>query len=103
MNKQFKQHVPATANLKLTDRLWFALCFILIVLLFLILSFVSGDWTQLIAVCSHCVWTAVWCWSLRRGGFAIAQLTGTVLLGLGHSFWSLLVRYFKRLKIQLTH
>ncbi|KAK6850436.1 hypothetical protein PG987_000070 [Apiospora arundinis] len=89
----FKKHVPATANLKLTDRLWFALCFTLIVLLFLILSFVSGDWTQLVAVCSHCVWTAVWCWSLRRGGVALAQLIGTVLLGLGQTFWFLLVLF----------
>ncbi|KAK8000495.1 hypothetical protein PG990_013095 [Apiospora arundinis] len=92
LSEQFKKHVPASANLKkLTDKLWFALCFTLFVLLFLVLSFVAGDWTQLVAVCSHCVWTAVWCWSLGRGSFALAQLMGTILLRLEHNFWFLLL------------
>ncbi|KAK6859015.1 hypothetical protein PG995_004868 [Apiospora arundinis] len=52
----FKKHVPATANLKLTDRL----CLVL---------------------------------EPPTRGVALAQLIGTVLLGLGQTFWFLLVLF----------
>ncbi|KAK8076100.1 hypothetical protein PG994_003372 [Apiospora phragmitis] len=95
LSEEAKKHIPTTAYLRnLTDRLWFALCFILFELLFFVLSFHAGCWAQLVALCSHCLWTAVWFWNLKRAGVAVVQLIATVVFGLGQDFFSLLLLAF---------
>ncbi|KAK6860985.1 hypothetical protein PG995_004621 [Apiospora arundinis] len=91
LSRAVTRHVPTPVYFhNILDSLWFASCLVLFESLFLSLSFISGQWTQLVAACFHCLWTVIWCWDLKRGVVAVVQLIATVTLGLGHDFLFLL-------------
>ncbi|KAK8048271.1 hypothetical protein PG994_010001 [Apiospora phragmitis] len=91
LSRAVTRHIPTTAYFsKVYNSLWFASCFVLFESLFLGLSFISGQWTQLVAAGFYYLWTALWCWNLKRGGVAVVQLIATVALGLGYDFLFLL-------------